>query len=211
MGESTTEARSLEEQVAALAAQLARVQQVSALNSKIDRLKFYRDEDAREWGLLSNRVNAYVTSQSFLVTATAIALGNTAPHGHIFRLVFPLILQFVGISTSILSYQGITSAMDMIRLWKDKSAALTASDAAEHENAIGDYLVIRNQKYNWMRVVNRDIFARFHADAADPEMDEIHVRSLKFALLTPWFFGFAWVLFAALEIYLFLLTTLGYK
>ncbi|MCW3060011.1 MAG: hypothetical protein JWQ02_1832 [Capsulimonas sp.] len=204
MSESQPEQKTLEEQVRALTARLDHVQQVSALSAKIEKLKFYRDEDAREWALLSNRVNAYVTSQSFLVSASVVAMGNSAPHGHLFRLVIPLILGMIGLGTSVLAYQAVTSAMDVIRLWRDKCAALTSTHA--HTEALDDYYVVRGQRYNWLQAVNQSLFARFRAQVADPEIDEIHVRSLKFALLTPWIFGTAWVVFALLEIYFYFLT-----
>ncbi|MEO7719739.1 MAG: hypothetical protein ABIY70_26330 [Capsulimonas sp.] len=204
MSESPPEQKTIEEQVSALAARLDHVQQVSTLNSKIAKLKFYRDEDAREWALLSNRVNAYVTSQSFLVSATVLALANSTPHGHLFRLVFPLILGAIGLATSVLAYQGVTSAMDVIRLWRDKCAALSSADS--HEDALDDYYVVRGRPYNWLRAINQNLFARFQRQIVDPQIDEIHVRSLKFALLTPWIFGTAWVVFGVLEVYFYFLT-----
>ena len=208
MNDTSPAPKPLEEQVQDLAAQLAHLHQTSSVNSKIARLKFYRDEDAREWTLLSNRVNAYVTSQSFLVSASVVAMGNSAPHGHLFRLMIPLILGLIGFTTSVLAYQGVTSAMDVIRLWREKCSALSSCDS--HEDALDDYYVVRGRPYNWLRAVNQNLFARFLHQVTDPQIDEIHIRSLKFALLTPWIFGTAWVVFAILEVYFYIMTSPGY-
>ena len=47
-------------------------------SEKLKRLNFYRSEITLEWNLLSNRVGSYITSQSFLVTAFAISMGNAS-------------------------------------------------------------------------------------------------------------------------------------
>jgi hypothetical protein len=57
---------------------------------KLEKLGFYRAEIKHEFNLLSNRVNAYITSQSFLVVGFALAMGNLNPQwGSLFRLIFP--------------------------------------------------------------------------------------------------------------------------
>ena len=82
---------------------------------KLEKLRFYRAEIQHEFNLLSNRVNAYITSQSFLVVGFALAMSNLNPHwGSLFRLIFPLALALLGIAPSIQAWPGIRGACDSI-------------------------------------------------------------------------------------------------
>ena len=68
---------------------------------KLERLNYYRAEDRHEWSLLSNRLSSYITSQSFLVTSYAIAMGNSNPRwSEWFTLLFPSLIALLGLATS---------------------------------------------------------------------------------------------------------------
>jgi len=63
-----------------------------------DRLDFYRREIQYETTLLSNRTNAYLTAQSFLVIAFASSMANLNPEwGELFTLVVPSLMAVLGI------------------------------------------------------------------------------------------------------------------
>ncbi len=73
------------------------------LAEKRERLAFYRGEIMHEWTLLTTRVGTLITSQSFLVTAYTISLGNTNPKwGERFMLYFPLLLVATGLLVTLL-------------------------------------------------------------------------------------------------------------
>lgn len=62
-----------------------------------ERLDFYRKEIQFETGILSDRTNAYLGAQSFLVIAYASAMANRSPEwGHLFTLVVPAALALLG-------------------------------------------------------------------------------------------------------------------
>jgi transposase InsO family protein len=68
---------------------------------KLEQLRFYRAEIQHEFNLLSTRVSAYITSQSFLVIGFTLAMSHSNPHwGSLFRLIFPPALALLGVATS---------------------------------------------------------------------------------------------------------------
>ena len=148
----------------------------------LKKLSFYRSEIKHEFTLLSSRMNAYVTSQSFLMIAFASAMNNTNPHwGKMFTLVFPVGLALLGMVTSLRAYQGIVAAVHTIASWHGKQNQLFENDLA-----MDDYRVQRS----------RPIFE------PDSSVDAVHQSSLTFAQFTPRVFLIAWCLFSALAVFL---------
>lgn len=150
-------------------------------SGKLEKLKFYRAEIKQEYDLLAGRVNSYVTSQSFLCIAYASSMGNLNPQwGNIFTLVFPIVLVWLGIATSIQASRGITAAFRTIELWHIKQNKIF-----ENDSALEDYHLIRFNP----------------SDTASPQ-DLIYVRGLAFAKWSPRIFLAAWGIFGALAVFL---------
>src|SRR5262249_55285550 len=130
----------------------------------------------------SNRVSAYITSQSFLVTGFAISLGNLNPQwGDLFRQVFPPALALMGLASSILVWPGIQGACDTIALWHIRQDSLFENDP-------------RMQEYRVLRCV-------VPSGPSDP-VDLVPQRSLLFARWSPLLFAIAWSVFGVLALLL---------
>jgi hypothetical protein len=144
------------------------------LQTKLRRLEFYRAEVKHEFNLLSNRLNAYITSQSFLVIAFALSMSNMNPQWtSLLRLTLPASLAILGVITSLQARQGIRGASDVIR-WLDKEGKLFGGDPR-----MDDYRVDRPVA----------------ASGDGSPVDIIHERSLAFAKRLPWVFTVAWSVF----------------
>jgi hypothetical protein len=151
-----------------------------ALESKLERLKFIRAEIRHEFSLLSSRVGAYLTCQSFLVIAFALSMGNTNPEwGGLFRLIFPPALSLLGIATSMQAHLGIRGASYTIALWHEKQNRLVEDPGME------DYHVRRPP-----------------IGYKNGAIDKVHRQSLLFAEWSPWIFAFAWLSFGVLALFL---------
>lgn len=148
---------------------------------KLEKLKFYRSEVKHEFELLSSRLNSYILSQSFLVTAFAISMGNPG-WGGTFRLTFPLILSTLGLATSVRTYPGIYGACKVISLWHVKQRMLL------EEPGMKEFYIERPLEPSKL--------------PGSEQVDKIHERSLSFAKLAPWLFGINWIILAALTLYL---------
>lgn len=148
----------------------------------LNRLRFYRSEIKDEFALLSNRVGAHISAQSFLIIAYASAMGNLNPQwGHHFRLIFPPMLALLGIVNSIQAWLGIRAASDTIALWRLKQHELLT-----HYPALAAYHVDRPF------VKRRD----------GKIVDITHERSLVFARWSPLTFIVAWLIFATIALWL---------
>ena len=76
-----------------------------------------RSEIQAEHSLISNRLNWYVTAQSFLIIAFAIAEAT----GFTWFRWFPrLLLPFLGLPCSLLIFPSIAAACSTIELWHEK-------------------------------------------------------------------------------------------
>jgi hypothetical protein len=83
-----------------------------------DRLDFYRREIQYETSIMSNRTNAYLTAQSFLVIAFCSSMANLNPEwGKVFTLI-----------SSIHAWPGIRSAYEIIDHWHFKQSQLLQSE-----------------------------------------------------------------------------------
>ncbi len=77
-------------------------QQTKLFGSPKERLDFYRREIHYETTNLSNRTNAYLSAQSFLVIAYASSMANMNPEwGVMFTLVVPPMLALLGLLSTL--------------------------------------------------------------------------------------------------------------
>jgi hypothetical protein len=147
-----------------------------------DRLDFYRKEIQYETAMLSNRTNAYLGAQSFLVIAYASSMANVNPEwGKLFTLVVPILLSVLGIICSVHAWPGIKAAYLIIDHWYFKQMHLLQSEPlmghayddsplfTEHETAEGGYR-----------------------------------KALQFSMRTPWIFTVFWALLGAFSLYIHL-------
>ncbi len=93
-----------------------------------ERLTLLREEIHFEHQLISNRMNWYLTSQSFLMTAFAIAGGAGHPYGWLTSL-----LPSIGIAISFLIFIGVLAAAVVVQILRARERALIA-EAKELEN-----------------------------------------------------------------------------
>ena len=144
-----------------------------------ERLNFYRSEIHFETSILSNRTNAYLGAQSFLVIAYASSMNNVNPAwGDLFTLVVPMLLCILGLVSSLHAWPGIKAAYQIIDHWYFKQTYLLKSEPlmgraydesplfTEHESTEGGYR-----------------------------------KALKFSMRTPWIFSAFWVLLGAFSLY----------
>jgi hypothetical protein len=173
---------------------------------KMEKLKYYRQENRHEWNLLSNRVSSYITSQSFLVTAYAVSMGNQNPKwGDWFTLIFPLIVSIIGVATSLRARPGINGAVKILKLWHKKQDRLFFQNPDEAEKdrqcASEDLNMI---DFNDGRPMIIPKHSKEESNKIE-SIDEIHNTSLHFATTAPWLFGISWLCFATLTIVLHVL------
>ncbi|UFH51677.1 RipA family octameric membrane protein [Pseudomonas sp. KNUC1026] len=95
------------------------------------RLEFYRREIHFESSLLSNRTNAYLTAQSFLVIAFCSSMANVnTSWGPLFTMVAPSLLALLGMVSSLHAWPGIRASYEIIDHWQFKQRHLLASEPA---------------------------------------------------------------------------------
>lgn len=144
-----------------------------------DRLDFYRKEIQYETAILSNRTNAYLSAQSFLVIAFASSMANLNPEwGKLFTLVVPPLLAVFGLVTSIHAWPGIRSAYEIIDHWHFKQSQLLASEPAM--GAAYDESPLFSERES-----NRSGWR----------------KALLFSMRTPWLFSVLWTLLAVFSVY----------
>jgi hypothetical protein len=144
-----------------------------------ERLDFYRSEIHFETSILSNRTNAYLGAQSFLVIAYASSMNNVNPDwGNLFTLVVPLLLSVLGLVCSLHAWPGIKAAYQIIDHWYFKQTHLLKSEPlmgraydesplfTEHESTEGGY-----------------------------------GKALKFSMRTPWIFSVFWLVLGVFSVY----------
>lgn len=134
-----------------------------------------RDEIKHELDALNGRLSSYITSQSFLVTAFAVSMGNPNPvWGPTFRVAFPVALSLVGIALSIRAQPGILDNCERVRIWHSRQDQLLNDDET-----------IRNL-YNLPM----------------PKLAMMHRRDLAFAQAAPMIFLTAWILFFGISVWM---------
>ncbi|MFK3795590.1 hypothetical protein [Pseudomonas sp. NPDC088444] len=136
-----------------------------------DRLDFYRKEIQYETTMLSNRTNAYLGAQSFLVIAYSSSMGNTHPQwGNFFSLVVSILLAVLGLITSLHAWSGIKAASEIIGHWYLKQTHLLQSQPGMSD-VYDDSPLFAKRESN----------QRGYRDA------------LKFSIRSPWIFSTLWI------------------
>ena len=93
----------------------------------LDLLQHIRSEVRFESDLLSNRLNAFISSQSFLVIAYASAMkGAFGQWRNGFTLLFPPALALLGLVLSLQARPGIRAAYAVIERWHARQVELFA-------------------------------------------------------------------------------------
>ncbi|MBC8140337.1 MAG: hypothetical protein H7Y38_02720 [Armatimonadetes bacterium] len=173
---------------------------VKTLAEKRELLTYYRGEISREWTLLTARVGTLITSQSFLVTAYTISLGNTNPVlGKRFTLLYPLLLAAAGLSVTFYAYPAISGAAQIIRLWHKKQGQLFLLDPgvaeADPEAMLPDPAMVAYRDDRPLVVSKR---------TGKVPLDPIQAQSLRFSVVIPVLFAVTWLALVALTLTLHL-------
>ncbi|WPP01861.1 hypothetical protein SFA35_11135 [Pseudomonas sp. HR96] len=144
-----------------------------------ERLDFYRKEIQYETAILSNRTNAYLSAQSFLVIAYCSSMGNLNPEwGKLFTLVVPPLLAMLGLVSSMHAWPGIRAAYEIIDHWHFKQSQLLRS-----EPAMG------------LAYDDSPLFSKHESS------EKGYRASLMFSLRTPWLFSIFWCLLGGFSVY----------
>jgi hypothetical protein len=145
---------------------------------------YFRKEVQHEFDLISGRLNAFLSAQSFLILAYAAAMNNTHPkNGVLFPLLFPMIIAIIGVGLSFQAHSGISGADETVNLWNQKIYKLI-------------------EKYPWLKQYESGRREQNNTTINGKVIDSTHEKSLLFARNSPWIFGIAWFFFAALAIIL---------
>lgn len=152
--------------------------QTALFGSPKDRLDFYRKEIQYETAILSNRTNAYLGAQSFLVIAYTSCMANVNPQwGHAFTLVVPALLTLLGVITSLHAWPGLRAAYEIIDHWYFKQAQLLKSEPGL-DNVYDD----------------SPLFAQRESE------EKGYRKALRFSMRSPWIFCAFWVLLGVIAV-----------
>jgi hypothetical protein len=135
-----------------------------------------RDEVKHEQDVLTGRLSSYITSQSFLVSAYAVAMGNpNHVWGATFSLAFPSVLCMVGFLLSVRAHPGIADASHIIQRWHVRQ----------------DELLAKYPELSFYEMLQGENMARMRA------------RDQKFAQAAAYLFAITWIAFAVLSVCLY--------
>ena len=97
---------------------------------KTDQLSYIRAEIRAEIGLLNDRLNALMASQSFLVIAYASTLSSGyGDFRTLFILILPPFLAVLGAALVFEARPSLKAALQAIEHWREREAALVSSSA----------------------------------------------------------------------------------
>ena len=154
-------------------------QSVKIFGSPKERLDFYRREIHYETTNLSNRTNAYLSAQSFLVIAYASSMANVNPGWAVyFTMVVPPVLALLGLLCTLSAWPGIRAACDIIEHWHHKQSQLLRA-----EPVIG------------LAYDDSPLFSDWENSEKGPK------KSLSFSLRTPWVFSILWVFLGVFAVF----------
>ena len=124
-------------------------------------LEFIRQQIADEFALVNGRIASFATSQSFLITAFSLSIGNAAVYraGWLGQVLLPAL----GASLCVAVMPGLRGATCTIDQWRQRQHDLLADPTA----------------LDALRAV---VIARF---MTPPASDRLHRRSLWFSRLLP--------------------------
>ena len=95
-----------------------------------DQLSYIRAEIRAEIGLLNDRLNALMASQSFLVIAYASTLSSGyGDFRTLFILILPPFLAVLGAALVFEARPSLKAALQAIEHWREREAALVSSSA----------------------------------------------------------------------------------
>ncbi len=143
----------------------------------LDKFRFYREEIKHEFDLITGRLNAYLSAQSFLVLAYAASMNitNLKSQEH-FPFWFSTLLAVIGVALSLQAQAGIRAADKTIDFWNIKIDKLVTCN-----QWIGDeYQSGRYQESS--RIVR------------GRRIDPFHTPGLSLPRYSPWIFGGSWIL-----------------
>lgn len=150
-------------------------------NADAHLLQHIRTEIRAESDLLGERLNALLSSQSFLVIAYASSMG--AANGRwtgVFPLVLPSVLAVLGLTLVLLAWPGIRAAHAVVERWRERESQLLAR--AAH---LADYTLLSDE------------------DGRE-QIGERRREGALFAQRAPVAFTLAWCFFVALPMVLYL-------
>lgn len=147
--------------------------------SPADLLLHIRTEIRFETGLASERLNSFISSQSFLVIAYASSMASSnARWEQVFTILIPPFLALLGLALSVLAWPGIIASQAVIERWREKERDLLGG----HPDLLERTLVAD--------------------DAGRADIDRRRLEGALFARRAPLVFVVAWCWLAALPIWL---------
>lgn len=112
------------------------------ISRELDLLKFYRGEIRFESDVLSGRLNAFISSQAFLVIAYASSMSSSNGRwSSLFTVVLPPCLALLGLALALLARPGIRAVRAVIDRWRIREAELVSRS---HE--ISAYTLVGDQE-----------------------------------------------------------------
>lgn len=148
------------------------------------RLSAFRSEIQFESQMLSSRLGAYLSSQSFLIIAYASSMNAGWSKPGLFVLLVPFPMALLGIVLSMDALRSIRSSYWVIERWNERQNALL-----EQDRDLANY---------WPTQHGEDEPPR------DPTLSHRFREGTLFAVRSPWIFGITWVYLAGVAIWLFL-------
>ena len=158
--------------------------QTAIRGENIRRLGTFRGEIQFESQMLSSRLGAYLSSQSFLIIAYASTMNAGWAKPGVFMLLVSLPLTLLGFVLSLDALRAIKSSYGVIQRWHDRQNALL-----EQHADLADY---------WPTHHREDEPPR------DPTLSRRFHEGSLFAIRSPWIFGIVWIYLAGVSVWLFL-------
>jgi hypothetical protein len=142
----------------------------------LDKFRFYREEIKHEFDLITGRLNAYLSAQSFLVLAYAAAMNITNQKSlEHFPFNFATLLTVIGVALSLQALAGIRAADKTIDHWNIKIEKLV-----ELHQWLGD-----EYQSGVLQKTSRIVSGR--------RIDPFHAGGLALPRYSPWIFGLTWI------------------
>lgn len=153
-------------------------------SENIERLKAFRTEIRFESEMLSGRLGAYLSSQSFLIIAYASSMNAGWAQPGLFVLLVPFPMALLGIVLSLDALRSIRSSYAVIQRWHERQNALL-----EQHGYLTSYWPTQH---------------RSDEPPHDPTLGRRFREGTLFAIRSPWIFGVTWVYLAGVSLWLFL-------
>ena len=114
---------------------------MAEIGKQDDQLDYIRAEIREEVGLLNNRLNSLMSSQSFLVIAYASTLSSSNGNFHkLYTVLLPPFLAMLGAALVLEARPSLHAALEAIDNWRQREANLVSSseDYAPYTLAVDD-------------------------------------------------------------------------